>query len=136
MSSSVIITTGDYPWLLNSLELGQIGPSGDVYPASRSITFNMLDSDNEPLFGGLQPPRLSSIFGNPQQVAYAVQPVKVFMPKTKMKLLYSNVGSVPQGFEMLFRGIEVKPDGYDPKNEPSFEDKLRELINDYEPRTL
>ena len=108
-NGSTIITIGENPWILNEMELGTIsgsGPSG--LPQSFFLRFNVYDMDNEGLFGGPTPPRASTVFGNPIQIAYAIQPVKVFLPGSKMKINWTNLnGTSPLGFEMFFRGIEI-----------------------------
>ena len=140
-SQSAIITIGDHPWLLNCIELGSIQLPGNntaSFPNSFFLQFNLFDSDNEGLFGGAAAPRASTVFGSPIQIAYAVQPVKVFKPKTKMKLSWTNRSpSFNLGFELVFRGIEVLAQGAPGMDgSGNWEDKMRDLMEEYaaEPR--
>jgi len=138
-SASAIITIGDYPWLLNCIELGSISLPGNgvSFPNSFFLQFNLFDSDNEGLFGGAAAPRASTVFGSPIQIAYAIQPVKVFKPRAKMKLSWTNRNAtLSLGFELILRGIEV-PAGTPGASSPgSWEDKMRDLMEEYvtEPR--
>lgn len=136
---SALITTGDYPWLLNALELGSISLSGTQagYPVSYWLQVNLYDSDNEGLFGGAAAPRASTVFGAPVQIAYAIQPMKVFKPRTKLKLSWTNRNpSFTLGFELMLRGIEVPGASAPGLNDANWEDKMRDLMEEYsmEPR--
>lgn len=141
VSQSAIITIGDHPWLLNCIELGSItlvDNDDDSFPDSFALQFNLFDSDNEGLFGGAAAPRASTVFGSPIQIAYAIQPVKVFKPRTKMKLSWTNQNADSAlGFELIFRGIEIlaSAPGVD-VNGSGWEDKMRDLMEEYsmEPR--
>ena len=78
------------------------------------------------------------MFGSPIQIAYAVQPVKVFKPKTKMKLSWTNRSpSFNLGFELVFRGIEVLAQGAPGMDgSGNWENKMRDLMEEFtmEPR--
>lgn len=135
-SQSAIITIGDYPWLLNSIELGTTSLIGNgvSFPNSFFLQFNLFDSDNEGLFGGAAAPRASTVFGAPIQIAYAIQPVKVFKPRTKIKLSWTNQNqTLSLGFEMMFRGIEaLRAPGIE-VGESNWEQKMRDLMEEYMP---
>ncbi len=140
-SQSAIITIGDYPWLLNCIELGSnfLTTGSSAQPPAFYLQFNLFDSDNEGLFGGASAPRASTVFGMPISIAYAVQPVKVFKPKTKMKLSWTNQNqTLSLGFELMFRGIEIIPSvGVNaPGSSSNWEDKMRDLMEEFqtEPR--
>ena len=131
-SASAIITIGEYPWILNQLELGATvnGQDSNSYPNSYFLGFNLFDSDNEGIFGGPIFPRGSTIFGSPNTIAYAIQPVKVFLPKTRMKLSWNNLSATAVlGFEMFFHGIEVSTDT-SAKRSDSIEERMRDLIEE------
>jgi hypothetical protein len=140
VTSAAIITMGENPWVLNSMELATITASANANPSSLYLQFNVFDSDNEGIFGGPTAPRASTVFGYPIQVPYAVQPVKVFPPRTKLRIEWTNLSSIPLGFEMLFNGIEILAFGPTGKNkgksngdEVQVHDMLEELL--YERRT-
>jgi hypothetical protein len=123
---------------LNQIQLTSITPSGiDALPMAFFMSFNVYDQDQMGLFGARNP-RASTIFGPCIQVsatqftsvAYALQPVKVFAPKTRIKLEWSNNNTFTTnalGFEMFLDGIEVL--GYDMPDDGNTEE-LRDLVEE------
>jgi hypothetical protein len=108
-TQSALITIGDYPFLLNQLQLGSISDSGTTLPQAFFMSFNLYDQNNLSLFGGVAP-RASSVFGWPVLVEYAIQPVKVCPPRSRLKLEWTNHNSITGAslsFEMFLNGIEV-----------------------------
>jgi hypothetical protein len=128
-TQSAIITVGDRPWLLNHIELGTITASGNTLPSSLYLQFNLYDQDNLGLFGG-RSPRASTVFGAPIQIPYAIQPVKVFSPKTRLKLEWTNQNpTLPLGFELFLCGIEILDDSL-AQFGPDDTDELKEAIDE------
>lgn len=135
-TQSAIITIGANPFVLNQIQLGTnslLGNSG-AYPNQFWLQWNMYDADNLGLFRGGTSPRASTVFGSPIQIEYAIQPVKVFPPRTRMKLEWTNTNSTsPYAFEMFFMGIEVLSlDPAKTKTTSDMQDALEELL--YEKR--
>lgn len=127
---NAIITIGDNPFLWNALELGSISSSSTSLPMSFYMQINVFDMDNEGLFGGPTFPRASTVFGAPQQIEYAIQPVKLFLPHTKIRIEWTNNSLVDTlGFELFFRGIEIglATLGAE-RNEDDMLDRLEEMM--------
>ncbi len=107
-SDSAVVTVGDFPLVLDSFELGQISDSSTTLPESFYLQFNIYDADNLGLFGGDVSPRASTVFGAPTQIPYAIQPLKVFPPRTRLRIEWTNRDpSAALGFELLFNFIEI-----------------------------
>lgn len=109
-TQSAIVTIAECPFILNQLQLGSISSSGiSAIPQSFYMSFNVYDEDNLGLFGGTNP-RASTVFGSPAQVPDLLDPVKVFAPRTRLKLEWTNNNPnvlFPLGFELFLNGIEV-----------------------------
>lgn len=131
-TQSAIITIGRRPFVLNQLQLTSITASGlGAIPQSFFMSFNVYDENNLGLFGAINP-RASTVFGDPVTVPYAIQPVKVFAPRTRIKLEWTNHNPDPDqplGFEMFLNGIDVL--GYEANEEGKWNaDEFREAFDE------
>lgn len=131
VTESAIVTIGKRPFVLNQIQLGFISSSGnDSLAQSFFLSFNVYDQDNLGLFG-VTNPRASTVFGDPVTVPYAVQPVKVFAPRTRLKLEWTNHNPddvFPLGFELFLNGIDVL--GYEPPDDKFDMDYFRDAFDE------